>query len=419
MIREHLAGDLLPHRTDKELTEHVVATGFLVLGATNYEQQDKTLLRMDVIDEQIDTMGRAFLGMTLNCARCHDHKFDPIPTNDYYALAGIFGSTNTLTYGNVSGWVTKELPLEPEIERDLQQMRKRLDEAMPELEAVRKQISAASSDKDKQAHAPQEKELKTEVIALREKIARLVEEAMSVSEIEKPQDGHLHIRGSAHNVGPEVKRGFLSVVPSSAEFAQQIDNEQSGRLQLANWVVDEQNPLTARVYVNRVWQHLLGEGLVRTPDNFGKTGEQPSHPELLDYLAIRFIEEGWSTKQLIREIMLTRVYRLSTTYNAKAAHVDSDNRLLWRAHKRRLDAESIRDTILYLSGQLDLTAGGFTIRKLAEYDYGYEFDTVRRSVYVPVFRNAMLDLFEVFDVANPNLVVGRRTASTLPTQSLF
>ncbi|MCA9040229.1 MAG: PSD1 domain-containing protein [Planctomycetaceae bacterium] len=423
LIREHIAGDLLPHKSREEQAEQLIATGFLTLGPTNYEQQDKAMLRMDVIDEQIDTTGRAFMGMTLNCVRCHDHKFDPIPMKDYYALAGIFGSTEVLTFANVSGHVLRELPPPPDQQAEVEKLKQQLSaakklqtEAELNLNAARRNGITPEEDKElkkvRHHYTEQAKELQKQ-------LDQLVDFAMSVNEVKEPQDGHLHIRGSAHNLGPIVPRGFLSVIPISDEFTQQITSEQSGRLELANWIVDERNPLTARVYVNRVWHYLFGEGLVRTTDNFGQTGEKPSHPELLDYLANRFMQEGWSTKQLIREIMLSKVYRLSSDHHPAAAKVDNENRLLWRAHKRRLDGESLRDTLLLLSGQLDLTPGGYTIRKFSEYDYGYEFDTVRRSVYVPVFRNAMLDLFEVFDVANPNLVVGRRTSSTLPTQSLY
>ncbi|MAT16199.1 MAG: hypothetical protein CMJ46_13125 [Planctomyces sp.] len=423
LIREHIAGDLLPYDSIEQQTEQLIGTGFLALGPTNYEQQDKTLLRMDVIDEQIDTTGRAFLGMTLNCARCHDHKFDPIPTKDYYALAGIFGSTEVLTFANVSGFILRPLPAPPAEQAKVDELKQQLKEAqqgwteadLKRREALRNEApreEAVRYHNQREEFAKQEKEIQQQLDAL-------VEFTMSVNEVDQPADGHLHIRGSAHNHGPLVERGFLSVIENAEAYKTRITDRQSGRLELADWIVNEENPLTPRVYVNRVWRHLLGEGLVRTPDNFGQTGERPSHPELLDYLAARFMRKGWSTKQLIREIMLSHVYRLSTDIDPHAQKVDSQNRLWWRASQRRLDGEALRDTILCISGELDLTPGGYTIRKFSTYDYGYEFNTVRRSVYVPVFRNAMLDLFEVFDVANPNLVVGRRSSSTLPTQSLF
>jgi hypothetical protein len=190
-------------------------------------------------------------------------------------------------------------------------------------------------------------------------------------------------------------------------------------LQLAEWLVHPDHPLTARVYVNRVWRHLFGFGLVETPDNFGLMGARPSHPELLDYLAEACIENGWSNKWFIRKITASRTYRQSIRDDSQGRELDDRNRLLWRFNRQRLDAEVLRDSILAVSGQLDLTTGGLTIRKIAKYDSDYEFETRRRSVYVPVFRNSMLDIFEVFDFANPNLVTGHRVTSTLPTQALF
>ena len=171
--------------------------------------------------------------------------------------------------------------------------------------------------------------------------------------------------------------------------------------------------------VNRIWKHLVGEGLVRTVDNFGTTGELPTHPELLDWLAVRFVEDGWSVKQTIRRIMLSRTYQQSSRANPAAAKVDPENRLLSRMNRRRLDAEALRDAILAVSGQLDLTVGGPTIEPGTKSELEYQFNTVRRSVYVPVFRNNLLEIFEVFDFADPNLVIGRRNTSTLPTQALY
>jgi len=242
--------------------------------------------------------------------------------------------------------------------------------------------------------------------------------AMSVKEAANPNDGHVHIRGSVRNLGPIVKRGFISVC-CDGDSKPELGKSESGRLQLAEWIASDDHPLTARVYVNRIWRHLFGVGLVETTDNFGMVGQAPSHPELLDYLANQFVENGWSTKKLIRQIMLSRVYQLGSKNDPDAFAKDDRNRLLWRSNRRRVDAEVLRDSILFVSGKLDLKPGGLTIRKFSQYDLGYKFDTVRRSVYVPAFRNSMLDLFEAFDFANPNLVIGHRNTSTLPTQALF
>jgi hypothetical protein len=207
-----------------------------------------------------------------------------------------------------------------------------------------------------------------------------------------------------------------------------MPKDHSGRLELAEWIADQRNPLTARVYVNRVWHHLFGVGLVRTVDNFGTTGETPSHPELLDHLADRFTAEGWSTKKLIREIVLSSTYRQSSTANNQAAKVDPENRLLARMNRKRHDAESLRDAILAVSGKLDRTVGGPNISDpsvlkgsgtVTPTEYGYVFADTRRSVYTPAFRNKMLELFEAFDMADQNAVSGRRNSSTVAPQALY
>jgi hypothetical protein len=406
LIKEHLAGDLLQWSDPAERNEHLVASGYLVLGAINYELQDKELLRMETIDEQVSAMGRTFLGMTLDCARCHDHKFDPIPTTDYYALAGIFGSTESLVPGNVSGYVTQRL--HAEVPLHVVAYRR-------ELEDLKVALKSGEAANDKSVVSRVKEELKT-----KEKQAPSYEDpvAMSVRDAAEAADGYVHIRGGVRNQGAKVPRGVLTVaLPAGETGALPIGDGESGRRQLVDWIASKDNPLTARVMVNRIWLHLMGQGIVRTPDNFGSTGELPSHPELLDYLALKFVSAGWSTKAMIREIMLSHVYRLSSELPPPAS--DPENRLLTRAHRKRLQAEALRDSMLVLSGSLDPERGGRTIRKLADYDLGYSFDTHRRSVYVPWFRNSMLDMFEVFDAPNPNLVIGRRTETNLPTQALF
>ena len=624
-VKEQIAGDLLPAESREQRNEQIVATGFLALGPTNYEQQDKEGLAIDVVDEQIDTVGRAFMGMTLGCARCHDHKFDPITTEDYYALAGIFKSTDTVVHSNVSKYVetsiasleqqqqqkqyrqtvkrltsqltkakaaveslggqipgtanakksrpasglpglvidnlaaerigqwqesefagtfidanyihdqdggkgTKKVIFTPRfkiggeyevrmsytaggnrasnvpilIDHQDGQTRQRVNQskkppigglfislgryrfeadniarvtietegtdghvivdaiqflplspdAIPDPQQREKPDDSTVSDESSEAELDQEiksaldhyqqidKRLKT----LKAKPPKAGPVTMSVRDGGKPADSPIHIRGAFRNLGAIVPRGFVQVCTPLLRETQptngvevtdrpspstnwEIPPDQSGRRQLAEWLVHPDHPLTARVYVNRVWRYLFGNGLVETPDNFGLMGASPSHPELLDYLADQFVENGWSTKWLIRQIMATRTFqqhigsKLLTGEGCESAtqiiEADDRNRLLWRFNRQRLDAEVLRDSILAVSGQLDLTAGGLTIRKITKYDSDYTFDTRRRSVYVPFFRNSMLDIFEVFDVANPNLVTGHRVTSTLPTQSLF
>jgi hypothetical protein len=242
------------------------------------------------------------------------------------------------------------------------------------------------------------------------------------AEADKMVEQHICIRGSYTNRGPKAPRGVLQVATLPGKEIN-IPAQESGRKQLAEWLANGDNPLTARVFVNRVWHHLFGAGLVRTVDNFGATGELPSHPELLDYLAIRFVDEGWSVKKLIREILLSRAYQMASTalpdQAAKAMKIDPENRLLWKMNRRRLDAEAIRDTMLLAAGRLDLTMGGPSMKKGKVMERDYVFDDTRRSVYTPIFRNKLLELFEVFDFADPNVCMGRRNVSTVPTQALY
>ena len=213
------------------------------------------------------------------------------------------------------------------------------------------------------------------------------------------------------------RAGFLQV--ASEGPAPTFSDHESGRRELAAWLAAEENPLTTRVIVNRVWHWLFGAGLVRTVDNFGTTGEPPSHPELLDDLAIRFVEDGWSIKSLVRRIVRSRTYRLAAAADPKARAADPENRLLGRANRRRLDAECLRDAMLQVAGGLRLEMGGRTFpAELAE-DYGYHDAGSRRSVYVPVFRNALPEIFQVFDFADPSMVVGRRETSVVAPQALF
>ncbi|HXG10340.1 MAG TPA: DUF1553 domain-containing protein [Gemmataceae bacterium] len=577
-IREQVAGDLLPADTPAQRRRQLTALTFLTLGNTNLEEQDKKQLRMDVVDEQLETIGKAFLAQTIGCARCHDHKFDPIPTRDYYALAGILRNARTLEHANVSKWLERPLPLEPEQEAALQKheqavaaLQARIRAARGTTLAVKPQAAAKSvlavtdvpgivvddaqaikvgawresqavkpyigagyvhdqnegkgkktltfhpelpapgkyevllayspgtnraaavpvtilsaegehmvrvnmqppppidgrfislgqylfernnqgyviiSNEGTTGHVtadavvflPAEKAVNGSGLANGakpadkmdpEQIKRLEAElkrlqangptrpmVMTVFEEKEIEDTHVHIRGSVHTLGEKVPRGFLQVATYGTPPA--IPAGESGRRQLGEWIASPQNPLTARVIVNRAWHWLFGAGLVRTTDNFGTTGEPPSHPELLDYLAVRFMEEGWSIKKLVRGLVLSRAYRLSSTADRENLTADPENRLLGRMNRRRLEAECIRDAMLAVSGQLDLTPGGPTFPASLTSDFNYKpTDIRRRSVYVPVFRNALPDLFEVFDFADPSMVTGRRNVTTVTPQALF
>jgi hypothetical protein len=598
LIREHLAGDLLPSNSAAERRRQLASTAFLSLGPTNYEEQDKQQLRFDVIDEQIETVGRAFLGQTLGCARCHDHKFDPVSQRDYYALAGIFASTRTLfNYtDNVARWIVQPLPAEGPQEELLRQHEGQMAKLRAQIETAKSALAEkakASSvetttagtpldpsqlagivldDSDAKvvglwkpsthvrnfigqgyvtddnkgkgektltfsptfsatgryevrlayAHSPNraknvrinilhadgedsvfvdqtetplveghfvslgkfrfEKDgagyvlisnegttgyvsvdalqflpenaqkapgkeapgtpktakrddspqatARKELAALEAQLKKLSADGpartqtMAVYDDPQVGDTQIRVRGIERQRGEKVPRGFLQVALVGGQPA--LPPEQSGRIELAEWVTSDHNPLTARVLVNRVWTWLYGSGLVRTVDNFGTTGEAPTHPELLDHLASRFVTEGWSLKKLVRAIVLSRTWQQAA--QAPTAQ-DPDNRLLSHANRRRLSAEQIRDSLLLGAGRLDLQVGGPNIEGAGDIDannfsaqnieYNYVYKDVRRSFYTPAFRNKRLELFEIFDFGNINQPIGQRTSSTVAPQALF
>ena len=617
-VQEQIAGDLMPARGDPERFESLAATGFLTLGAKVLAEQDVDKMVIDIVDEQVNVIGRAFLAEPIGCARCHDHKFDPIPTADYYALAGILRSTRTMGgESRVGRWVERPLADEETVARyeaaqerveaaqeavdDLvdeqnERLRRPRRQALaPYLLAAEESYPAWGDDEAAQARgaveiariagryglaaavlerwvraflryregppvqgdgpnpsvvfriwnayaaAPPERyeavtdELRAliasekvliapvtrslvrgpaprslEEVAWRyaslfavieiawdqhlqrlglededeltpadfrlpreqEELRRLVydgrlcilcldqeaeealypaaavaelarlravvEEREAASPPEPPyamavEEGEIvdlpiHIRGSHLNLGDTPQpRGFLRVtdhvVPPPA-----IPADASGRLELARWITDPEHPLTARVMANRIWHWHFGRGLVDTPSNFGATGSTPTHPELLDWLARRFVAGGWSVKALHREILLSSTYRLGGGYDEANAAVDSGNRLHWRMNRRRLEVEPIRDVLLQLAGTLDLTMGG----RVEEYNSrGYVFSeggtfgrfdfyaAPRRSVYMPVVRNAVYDIFAGFDFGNASDSVGARPATVVPSQALL
>jgi hypothetical protein len=241
--------------------------------------------------------------------------------------------------------------------------------------------------------------------------------AMSVIEERQAEDLKVHVRGSVHSLGEPAPRGFLQVATIGPMPA--FPKDQSGRLQLAEWIASKDNPLTVRVFANRAWHWLMGSGIVRTVDNFGTTGELPSHPELLDHLATQFVQDGWSVKQLVRRIVLSRTYRQLSVGDPATVKADPENRLFGRANRRRMDAECIRDTILTVSGKLSIERGGPTFPATLAADYGFKHTATCRSVYLPVFRNSLPEVFEAFDFADTSVVTGRRNASTVAPQALF
>lgn len=589
-VRDQIAGDLI-HRTNLKARQRgLVATTFLMLGNTNLEEQDKKQLEMDFVDEQLDVIGKAFLGQTLGCARCHDHKFDPIPTRDYYAMAGILKGVDAFRHDNVSLWAEFPLPLEPELEArlrsheaevarvegEIKRLKQRHDSGgasgaaastsvagvlvdsaqarrvgdwmlsqaqkpffgdgylhdrdagkgektltfQPELPApgryeVRLAYTAGANRADRvpitvfhadgetvvyvnqqqppgvdgrfvplgiyrfeasgfshvlvsndgtrghviadavqfvsvDATSPPSKLVQTggearilgtgapdaaasEIKTLEAKLRQLKASGLRRPMVMAARDGTniqdiaVHRRGSVHSLGEVIPRGVLSVVPARPAFVPGAS--ESGRRELAEWLTSSENPLTSRVLANRIWHWLMGEGLVRSVDQFGTTGDSPSHRELLDWLALRLSgrdelpegsERGWSLKRLVRDIVTSRTYRMSSRAGTDAAMIDPENRLWSHANRRRLTAEQLRDSVLVVSGALRLEPNegpGFPIERTADYDHVSTQPV--RSIFLPAFRNAPNEMLTVFDAANPSMVVGRRERSTVVSQALF
>ncbi len=640
-IQEQIAGDLLPPSSDGDADyDRVIATGYLSLGPKMLAEDDPVKQEMDVIDEQIDTLGKTFMGLTLGCARCHDHKFDPLPQTDYYALAGIFKSTKTmLNYKNMAEW--QEVPLAPKtvqdnaaaIDRAIQEKRaardalvkKNVDEILAEAKGkaemyrlaaqqalqgegrgITRRAAITSPDgsvpagaivveaeefargnvlKDRDGYGkgigvlvnagqyPNRTEYDVEIpeagayqldlryasgdprairiyvndalvtanaagrvtggfypgdqkwfaegifafrfgknvirferdsyfphidkllliarraapitrtpeqlaadsglnaeflaqivarhrqakpgervaveFALPDKPERLfspaaqleirnlddsiaafvktkpnLPRAMAVTE-GKPTDLKVHLRGDYLTLGASCSRGFPKVLVTGSE-PPSIPPDHSGRLELARWITNPHHPLTARVFVNRVWRWHFGKGLVASTDNFGTLGDRPVNQPLLDWLATTFVTDAWSLKKLHRRIMLTNTYQMSSRYDARASEIDPENRLHWRSDRRRLEVEAIRDSLLALSGQLDRKLGG-TLLAFKDREYvtstansdPVNYRSSRRSVYLPVIRSALYDVYTAFDFGDPTVMNGDRPTTTVAPQALF
>ncbi len=386
-IKEQLAADLLPRSaaasrltksesTTQSSIENLPALGFFSLGPVYYGDPKK----LDQIDDRIDTLSRGLLGLTVACARCHDHKFDPISTKDYYSLAGVIASTEYV-----------EVSLEPGTEGE-------------PIEAPK---AKEGSDKNKAPAPP-----KSFIHAVKEG---------------KPGNMKVHIRGNPNMLGEEAPRRMMTIWAhdNAPTFA-----HGSGRLELANAIASKDNPLTARVMVNRIWQHHFGKGIVRTPSNFGELGERPTHPELLDYLASRFIASGWSVKALHRMILLSATYQqgvnsqwsvvssqqtspmASNARGGDPQSIDPENRLLWHMPRRRLEVEAWRDAMLAVAGKLDRGLGGPSSDLAAA-------ENRRRTLYGSVSRHELNPLLRLFDFPDPNITADERTVTTVPLQQLY
>ncbi len=408
---QQMAADLAPTKDDPRT---LAALGFITLGRRFLNIQP------DIIDDRIDVVCRGTMALTTGCARCHDHKFDPITQKDYYALYGVFASSIE----------PKDLPALPdsrdaataaEYNRQLAEHQEEINKFEKEKQSEQAVLLSLSLNSPvalpvslvEQTFNRADRDALTK---LKVKIEGLnagplaAPHAMALADAEHPVTPHVFIRGNATRPGEAVPRRFLAVLckgnPKPFEHG-------SGRLEMAQSIASKDNPLTARVIVNRVWQHHFGYGIVRTPSDFGVKGEPPTHPEMLDWLASRFLENGWSLKKLHRLILLTSTWQQSSEVSAKAAQADPENRLLSRMNRQRLDFEAIRDSLLFASGKLDLTMGGRGV-ELMSTPYSQ-----RRAVYGFIDRQNLPGTLRTFDFASPDSTSPQRHVTTVPQQALF
>lgn len=442
-ILEQIAGDKLPADNAQQRDEQVTATGFLAVGPRNLLGGNDEF-QLDTADDQINVTMRAILGLTVSCARCHDHKFDPISTSEYYSLASIFLSTETLygtqpgTGGGNNRHPSELIPLGPnsaDRHAAVQQHNDAIAKLTKEFGKAKNGLKKLTSLPDKELAKRQDElakaqtsydQIEAELNKLKQQAPESPQYAMGVRDAKQMVDTPVRISGDSRNKGAIARRGVLQCC--SGDDSTVVPDDTSGRLVLARWLVDPKHPLTARVMVNRIWHYLMGRGLVATVDNFGLNGQAPSHPELLDWLANQYQEDGWSTKSMIRRIMLSRVYQLGANYQEHNYGVDPENVLLWRRTTRRLEAEAIRDAILAISGRLEYAppAAGSVVATLGDGCLVRQIDADKlkvdascRSVYLPAARYFEPDVLQVFDGASASLVIGDRATTNVPAQALF
>ena len=431
-LQEQLAGDLMNTEATDESTkiDRLTATGFLSLGPKVLAEGDELKLSLDIIDEQLDTIGRSMLGLTIGCARCHDHKFDPIAQADYYALAGIFQSTKTMeSLKRIAKWNENSIAT-PQDHVALEVHQSKIAARQKEIDAL---LQAATTAAGTSATAIPEEQLsadqKMQLAGLREALKQLeasipeLPTAMGVTDGEITSSRILS-RGNHLAPGRLIPRAIPVVLNASGTFSTPAG--QSGRLEFARWMTGPENPLTARVIVNRVWRWHFGRGLVPTADNFGKLGERPENPELLDWLAAEFVRSGWSLKALHRAILLSSTWQATSDRSNAAEAEDPDNHLQWRWSVQRLEAESVRDSVLAATGLLDYTIGQSMLHvKNREFLFDHtskdltSYDSFRRSVYLPVIRNNLYDAMSLFDCTDGTVPNGDRGSSTVASQALF
>ncbi len=428
-VREQLAGDILAKQDKTErYAEQVTATGFLAL-SRRYATAPYELWHL-TLEDTIDTVGQAFLGMTLRCARCHDHKFDPVTMRDYYGLYGIFESTQ-FPWAGGEEFQSMNFPrqhfvaLLPQTAAAprLKEYADRLAKLPTEIGELDKRLAAAAAEEKKSLQDKVAGLKREQLILQRYGLPPELPAAYAVSE-GTAHDATVQKRGDPGQPGGAVPRSALAFLPGGGEL--QIPAGQSGRLQLANWIARPDNPLTARVMVNRIWQHHFGRGLVATPSNFGTRGAAPTHPELLDYLTAVFIESGWSVKTIDRLILTSKTWQLSSHHDPENAAKDTGNLYYWRHDRRRLDAEEIRDSLLSAAGTLNLQRpGAHPFPPIGDWHWTQHnqfkdvYDSPHRSVYLMTQRLQRHPFLALFDGPDTNTTTAQRPVSTVAQQALY
>jgi len=426
-VREQIAGDQLPAENEEQRWEQTIATGYIAISRRIGVSPHK--LRHITIEDTLNNLGKTFLGLTIGCARCHDHKFDPIPTADYYALYGIFDSS-----------VYPHAGAEHSPHRHSFVYRMGKAKADEVLKPFRSKLEPWNKKERDQFNLYQsfQREVVTGSITRQSVWAGLEGIRARRAEVAKTfpnsdiayaivdgsaSDVSIHKQGNPRDLGPKVRRGFLQIL-GGQELPE--NTKGSGRLELANWLTSSAEPLLARVIVNRIWHYHFGRGLVSTPSDFGVRGTAPTHPELLDMLAQHFIKSGWSMKTMHRLILDSETYRMAATEHAGNLAKDPDNHFLWRANRRRLDAEELRDSLLIFSAQLDITPGGrhpFPHRLTYFYrqhePFQEKYVSNKRSIYQMQQRIQKNPYLDMFDGPDGGLHLGDRKASVTTLQALY
>lgn len=447
-ILEQIAGDLLPHKNYQEYNDHLTATGFLAIGTKNLTENPKQF-KADLVDEQIDTITRGFLGITLSCARCHDHKFDPLSQKDYYAMYGILQNISTLDgvargnnnigydgeFGYLVDDLTKHLYDKKQIELwfllcDANNINRKIGS----IRSYNPNLDDNGKKQVKEELEKLDKELETKLSKIKElngselllKLFIKPNPVMCVKENPKPTNAKVMLRGNVNELGEEVPRSIPELFLSNKPLFNANNPNTSGRLELANWIADKANPLTYRVYINRIWKTLFGQGLIDSFDNFGSLSGEPHDQKIMDYLATKFIQKKYSTKTILKEILMSSTYQISTKYNSDNYKKDPDNLCFWRMNEKRLEAETIRDSLLYISGEMENStkkAQDFVLnsdKRRIDGKVNRELSTAKyRSVYLPVPRDFDIEMLDIFDRPDNNLLSANRSITTVPTQALY